>query len=388
MAVLYVTEQGARVNRKSERLLISKAGVLLRQEPLAKVEQLVLLGSVQITNAALRVCLRRGIDVALLTMGGKFLGSLTSGASPHVTLRRDQFRLLDDEARALALARRFVAGKIANQRALLGRYQRSRQSESLARALVFLRLTGERLAGCRTVDEVRGFEGRASAAYFEVFGELIDAPDMAFHTRQRRPPPDPVNVLLSFGYTMLTNAMHGVVALAGLDPHFGALHALERGRASLVLDLIEELRPVIVDTTVLRAINTRMITRRDFEDALESDEDEEEDELPELLAEVVREPDAEADGVADGGGGSGGEPAGTGGDARGTGPRPQRRQVIFTPAGVRKWVSAVEQRMLVRAVYSPRDESLTYRQIMREQVYRLARHVRGEDEYEPYEWRW
>ncbi|MBM3269817.1 MAG: CRISPR-associated endonuclease Cas1 [Candidatus Sericytochromatia bacterium] len=353
MTVLYITEQGATVGRRSERLIIQKRGQEIDQVRLADLEQVVLLGHVQMSSAAVRALLARGVDLALLSAGGAYLGRLSRGASRNIDLRRIQFRRLDDEPFALDLAKRFVRGKLVNLRTHLGRHQRTHPDDVCARSLVAIRVCLERIDGAEDLDALLGFEGRASAAYFEAFGRQLRAEGMIFTRRLRRPPPDPVNILLSFGYTLLTTVMQGYCELAGFDPFLGALHRPEYGRPSLALDLIEEFRPLAVDMPVVRAVNTRAITPADFV-ALAPDDSPIEDEWE---REECDGPEAE----------------------------PPRRRIVFTPGGVKKWLTAFERRLAESAVYPPTGQRLTYRQIMREQVYRLARHLKGEGEYEPFE---
>jgi len=350
MTVLYVTEQGAVVSRTSERLIVAKRKVVLAEVPLDDLVQVVLLGNIQLTHAATRALLERGTDVALLTGGGRFLGRIGRGRGRNIPLRRAQFRCLEDEATIVNLSRRFIQGKLHHLRMHLARVQRSRPAAELARAIAMIRRAEERLPEMRRHEQLLGLEGTASAAYFGVFGSLLRAPGMVFTERRRRPPPDPVNVLLSFGYTLLGNLMQSHIETVGLDPYLGALHKPEYGRPSLALDLIEEFRPIIVDMAVVRAVNTRTIVPTDFhreeqaddvEDAWEEEERREEGEVP-----------------------------------------PQR--LVFGALGVRKWLAAYERRLDERSRYGPEGHQLTYRQIMREQVHALARSLEDGSLYTPF----
>lgn len=352
LTILYVTEQGAAISKRSRRIVVSKARQELDQISLAELEQVVLLGNVNITSPALRCLLAKGIDLALLSYSGKYLGRLSSGASRNIDLRRTQFRKLDDPVVVLDLAKRFVGGKIRNLRTHLGRHQRTHPDDRLARAMVSLRRSFERLEAAADLAAVLGHEGQASAAYFGAFGMLLRAEGITFERRLRRPPPDPTNILLSFGYTMVGNVMQGYVELSGLDPYLGALHRPEYGRPSLALDLIEEFRSLIVDMTVVRVINTRAITPRDF--VFPSEEDapvEDEWERAEVDQEGGKIP----------------------------------RRILLTPLGAKTFLAAFERRLRDRVVYPPTGMQLTYRQVMQEQVYLLARHLKGEATYLPFE---
>ncbi|MFO8072417.1 MAG: CRISPR-associated endonuclease Cas1 [Polyangia bacterium] len=357
MRSLYVVEQGARVVREGERIRVLVGAVRMEAVRPEDLAQCVVLGNVGITTPAVRSLLAGGADVVFLTRGGRFLGRLSGGLSRNVLLRREQYRALADPARALELASSVVAAKIENQRRLLRRYQARRKDDLIAGALVSLRRFGARVAAANSLDELRGLEGGAAAAYFGCWKQLVTAEGITFEKRMRRPPPDPVNVLLSFGYTLLGNLLHSHVEAAGLDPYLGALHEPRYGRPSLVLDVIEELRPVVVDTAALRAINTRSITPRDFTDLRE--------ERDTVEARWEREDyteDAE--------------------DERSE-KRP-RRDLLFSRAGVKKWLAAFERRLDERCHYPPRDLVMSLRDIARAQVYLLARHLEGEGRYQPF----
>lgn len=334
------------------RLEVRKGRSTLQSLLLDKLEQVVLCGNVQITTQAMRALLRRGIDTAFLNLGGAFLGRLSGPLGKNIELRRVQHRRLDDPSTVQDLARRFVAGKLANSRALLRRHQREHADDRLARAQVAIRLLLERVSEAATLDELRGLEGRAAAEYFGAFPALVRAEGIEFTGRLRRPPPDPVNILLSFGYTLLGNLVQGFCELAGLDPYIGSLHAIRYGRPSLALDLIEEMRSVVVDVAVLRAINTRALRPADFVPASEEDAPAEE---------AWEREEAEHEDEA----------------------RP-RRKLLLTGDGVKRWIAAFEKRLGEQVYYPLQDRRLSYRQILQEQVWLLARHLKGEAEYEPF----
>jgi CRISPR-associated protein Cas1 len=351
VTVLYVIEQGARLERRSERIRVVKGEAVLSEIPLDGLEQVLLFGQVHLTSPVIKALLVQGVDVAFLTAGGSFLGRLTNGRARQIQLRHAQFRRLGDEAFALGLGRSLVAAKVRNQRALLLRRQRTLAQEGIARSAAAMRRLLDQLPEAGTMDQVRGLEGASAAAYFSAFGLCLQAEGMTFERRARRPPPDPVNVLLSFGYTVLGNLAQGYVEEAGLDPYFGALHELRDGRPSLVLDLIEPFRAPIVDVAVLRAVNGRAITPADFVVAHEE----------EALVEDAWEADAE--------------------DATPA----ARRPLVFLPVGARKWVAELERRLNERIADDQTGNRFTYRQLIREHVQRLARHFRSDDAYHPFE---
>ena len=343
MTVLYVVEQGARLERHRGRLRVMKGDRVLTEVPLEGLAQVLAFGHVTPTGPAIRALLANGADMVFLTAGGSFLGRLSNGRSGNVTLRQTQYRRLAEPEAALELARGLVTSKLRNQRRLLLRRQRRGPDDVVARAATAMRAALARSEDARELDVLRGYEGAAAAAYFEGFGRCIQAPDMGFTHRRRRPPPDPVNVLLSFGYTVLGNLAHGFIEEVGLDPYMGALHEARDGRPSLVLDLIEPFRAPVIDTAVLRAVNTRAITPADFAWPADGED----------------EPPADDDGEED----------------------PAARRLVFLPVGVRKWVAEVERRLGERVLDVAAGKRLTYRQLIREQAYALARHLRGEQAF-------
>jgi CRISPR-associated protein Cas1 len=179
-----------------------------------------------------------------------------------------QFERLREPDFALAFARAVVLGKLANQRTLLLRHARRRGGEArLEQGARSLKAAGLRAELATSLDELRGCEGAGAAAYFRVFGVLVEGTGFRFDGRNRRPPMDPVNALLSLGYTLLMNVVEAAIEKVGLDPHLGALHAMETGRASLACDLVEELRAPVVDSLVVAALSKKAFELADFEDA-------------------------------------------------------------------------------------------------------------------------
>jgi CRISPR-associated protein Cas1 len=264
MTTVYVADQGTVLSKTGERLLIRKGERVIRWIHAADVDQVVLFGNISITAPTISFLLTEGIDTVFLSVHGKYRGRLVADLGKNVILRRAQFERLGDSGFALDHAKRCVAGKMENGRSLLRKYNREARSDTLGRSIRRMTAAIEALSAAVDLDTVRGLEGTGSRAYFEGFGAAIRNPDMPFRKRTRRPPRDEVNAALSFGYTLLGNAVQTALNTVGLDPYFGGLHAAEYGRPSLVLDLMEEFRPVAVDALVLRMINRRMLTRNDF----------------------------------------------------------------------------------------------------------------------------
>jgi CRISPR-associated protein Cas1 len=263
---LYVTEQGSTLSRKDERLVVQKAGKTLADVPASKVIRVFIFGNVSLTTPAIAYLLKEGKDVAFLSNRGRYYGRLISSESKGAALRRDQLRASDDMSTCLELSKRFVTGKLRNQRRLLHRRPGPRTSSAAKKTTTMI----ERIQGTGSLEVLRGVEGYAARLYFSAFGGMLEG--MKFVGRRRRPPPDPVNSMLSLGYTMLTYEAFSAVSAVGLDPYVGFYHRDTYGRPSLALDIMEEFRPAVVDLIVLGAVNRGQMRHEDFEVGQEAGE--------------------------------------------------------------------------------------------------------------------
>lgn len=263
MSTLYITQQDSVLRKVDERLKITQNGQTLLDIPLIKVSQVVLFGRVTVTAATVVSLMEHGIGLCYLSEYGRYIGRLEPEFSKNSLLRVDQYRAAFDDGRKLEIAKRFVTGKLANMRVLLLRANREQESHELGRAIDRLKDAERAAEASQDLDSLLGHEGEGSAAYFSVFGKLIKQ-DFAFPGRVRRPPTDPVNAMLSFGYVLLYNDVHSACNVVGFDPYVGYLHADRYGRANLALDLMEEFRPLIVDSVVLTCLNKRIIQQDDF----------------------------------------------------------------------------------------------------------------------------
>ena len=268
MPPFYVHTQGARLCYRDRRLVVEKDDQTLTAVPAAHVSEVILLGNVSLTPPALTYLLGAGIDVVFLTLEGQYKGRLVGPERGNGLLRLRQYARVSDPDWALGVARAVVAAKLHNLRTLLRRYARRTDDPEREAALSAAadRLTDllPQVERTRTLNALSGVEGRGTAVYFSVFRHLITVPGWRFEKRARRPPPDPVNALLSFGYTLLTHQMESAVWTVGLDPYLGFLHQGAYNRPSLALDLIEPFRPVLVDSLVLRCLNNRILLPEHF----------------------------------------------------------------------------------------------------------------------------
>lgn len=331
MPPLYVVEQGARLRVDRRALLVERPdGTRLARVPLAHTNAVIVFGNVVLTLPAMKRLLAAGVDVVFLSQEGRYQGRLVGPLTRFGQLRQQQYDLLRSQAVRLSLARQIVHGKCLNMRTLLQRYNRDLGRAEIAAAVNRLGTLAERARRAGNLNALRGVEGSASAAYFGVFRLLLKR-DWAFEKRLRRPPPDPVNVLLSLGYTLLTRELEAAVAIVGLDPYIGALHDTEYGRPSLALDLVEEFRAIVVDSVVLACLNNEVILPGDFS------------------------------------------------------PGPPQRPVILSEGGKRRFIQALEDRIMTTIRHPVTHETMTYRRAFEIQTRLLARCLReGRTDYQPF----
>lgn len=288
MATLYLTEPGTTVRLEGDCLVVSVPGAEgnARQKvrvPLIQVERVVVYGSITLTTPVLRALLAQQADVCYCTRRGRFLGRLDGAEGKNSLLRLEQRRAHDDPRRAFALARAFVEGKLANMRTMLLRANRKRGDPEIQRAADALRALraeleslevpeGERVDPARpqagtAYGRLLGIEGAGTGVYFGVFARLLRE-DWGFGGRERHPPRDPVNALLSFGYVLLMNQAASAARIVGMDPYVGFLHSSQYGKPALALDVMEPFRPLIVDSVVLTLLNNGILKRDDFREEL------------------------------------------------------------------------------------------------------------------------
>jgi len=263
---LYVQEHGAYVGKRGDCLRVSLAREVKCEPRLLHTSQVCLHGAAQMTTQALQSCLRAGVPVTWFSGGGYFLGMTRGLHHRNVELRRRQFATASDSARCLALARGLVFSKLRNQRTLL----RRNASDLPPQALEGLRRAARRARRAKDLATLLGIEGAGARLYFEHFAKMLKGPAEGagerfdFNGRNRRPPKDPVNALLSFGYALLTKDWTVTLQAVGFDPLMGFYHQPRYGRPALSLDLMEEFRPLIVDSVVLSVLNNRIVRPGDF----------------------------------------------------------------------------------------------------------------------------
>lgn len=268
---LYVTSEGAHLRKDGETVAVDVDGATRARTPVHLLGQIVCLGQVSVSPAALGFALESGISVSFLSYAGRLLGRVEGPQTGNVLLRRAQHAATADPALALTVARPMVAAKLANQRAVLRRHLRdhagSPGAEAVEAAQVRLLYAARLALAAPDLDALRGQEGDGAALYWGVFPSLLREPAMAaaFTGRNRRPPLDPVNAVLSFLYALLGADARAACEVHGLDPQMGFLHRDQPGRMSLALDLMEEFRAPLADRVALSLVNRRQLGPSDFE---------------------------------------------------------------------------------------------------------------------------
>jgi len=272
---LYLNSQGFRVGCKNEVLQVKDKEKLVEEVRIRDVSHVALFGNIQITTQAIQALCEQDVPVTYFSMGGWFYGITRGHELKNVFLRMEQFRLARDPITCLALARQFVHGKIRNHRTMLMR----NHVEPPESVILKLKRAAEDALEATSIEELLGIEGAAASLYFQNFNGMIKAEDAAsaaqesqtaplptfnFSTRNRRPPTDPVNALLSLSYSMLSKDCTLACLAIGFDPFIGFYHQPRFGRPALGLDLMEEFRPLVAESSVLNCINNRIVTENDF----------------------------------------------------------------------------------------------------------------------------
>ncbi|MDD3553726.1 MAG: CRISPR-associated endonuclease Cas1 [Deltaproteobacteria bacterium] len=341
MATLYLVEPQTIVHKDGGRLIIKKDGTVLQTVHITKLEQVVVAGPVMFTHAAIQTLLNENIDTIFTNRFGKYYGRLEGPESKNIFLRKEQFRRHDDAQFGLSFTKSVVCGKLRNQRTILARIQKNHKID-LAQPIAILSRLIDSAKEALNLDALRGYEGQGSAIYFKAWGQGIKSEHFSFTGRTRRPPKDPINALLSLGYTFLSHTIARAVSIAGIDPYLGYLHSLEYGRPSLILDLMEEWRPALIDSFVSSMINLNVIKSDDFQ-----------------KGEIINQDDTDDHNTSE--------------------------AIYLTSTGFRKFIGQYERRINEKATYHLDGMERTYRDIILCQVRHFVQYIKGDvKEYMPF----
>lgn len=262
MRYLYVCEQGSVVGTTNGRIEVRNSGMILKSVPEQLVDAIALYGNIQMTAQCITKCLQTGIHVIYYSMNGTYYGRLIAPNHVDVELQRMQANLEHQEMFRLELSKRIIAAKIQNQTVLL-RKNRNNCTHEIDRTIALMKQMKKKVEATTDCNQLLGYEGIAARLYFQELGKLVPQ-EFAFQRRSKRPPKDPYNALISLGYSMITNELYGKIESRGLNPYFGILHKDKKKHPSLVSDLVEEWRPVLVDSVALSMIKSQELVLEDF----------------------------------------------------------------------------------------------------------------------------
>lgn len=263
MPVLYITEQRAIVRKTSDRLIVEKEGKVLLEVPCLKLDTVMIFGNVQVTTQALMEMMDHGIELAFLSTHGQLRCQLTPPKAKNVVLRMRQYEESRSERFCLAFAREIVAAKIDSSAAVIRRFRANHPKSISADEVKALEPAAQSARLAASLDSLRGVEGTAAARYFGCLEAMIPT-SFGFSGRNRRPPRDPMNALLSFGYVLVGNELQALLDAMGFDPYLGFFHQIDYGRPSLALDLLEEFRAALVDRFSAGLLNLGVLKAADF----------------------------------------------------------------------------------------------------------------------------
>ncbi len=269
MATLYLVQQGMMLRKEQGRFVVQEGSIKGRsgkvtEIPIREVERILVLGNVQISTTAISVCLEEQIPIVFLTQLGDYKGHLWSSEFCDLPVEAAQYGRRRDEGFQVGMVRQILRGKLMNSKLLLLRLNRKRQVVGLRAKLGRIDQHLGSISQATDLNVLRGHEGAVARLYFGALGEMITHPDFALVGRSRRPPKDPVNSLLSFGYTLLFNNVLSLILAEGLSPYLGNLHRSDRKAPHLAFDLMEEFRSIVVDSLVVRLVNQKILRPSDF----------------------------------------------------------------------------------------------------------------------------
>ena len=262
MSLVYVSDPKSIIAVNGNKLIIKYSDNMSRSIPIELVEGISLLGPAQLTSQCMETCMVKGIPVSFLSKGGRYFGRLISSGHIRPELQRHQCALYDKPF-AIELSKRICTAKIKNQLTVVRRYKKG-INKSLESELFAMKNSISKISSCSRISEIIGYEGQAAKSYFSALAECID-PDFRFKGRNRRPPRDPFNSMISLGYSIIMNEIYSEIEMRGLNPYFGFIHRDAEKHPTLASDLMEEWRAVLVDTTVMALINGHEIKKDAFD---------------------------------------------------------------------------------------------------------------------------
>lgn len=263
MSVIYIKEQGAYIKKADRRIKVEKNGRELADIPLHTISSLSVMGNVQITTQTLHMLMKEGIDVSFFTYSGNYVGQIAAESSKNIFLRFAQYESYQNIETRMQLAKTIVRNKVNNQMEIIRQFNWKGAEYDYTKDITQMQNHLMSLDEKTTSNEIMGVEGICSAVYFTCYGHMFKC-RVKFDGRNRRPPKDPINIILSLAYTLLTKEVAAVLASESFEPYLGFLHGIRYGRKSLSLDIVEEFRQPVVDRLVLRLFNKQILSEYDF----------------------------------------------------------------------------------------------------------------------------
>jgi CRISPR-associated protein Cas1 len=345
----YILEPGTYLRKSGPNIALVRGKKVVEEVALDSLQQLTLIGYTTLSGAVIRALINHRVETVLLNGRGRFEGRISIDEHKHVQRRQGQYVKLSDRAFLVRTARNIVHGKLKTQARFLNLRGQKLNKESLRAWGMAIRALSRQVAELHTGQDmqlVRGMEGHGSRLYFQAFPHLLSNPAFSFTGRNRRPPLDPVNALLSFVYTLLTNEVLTAIKRVGLDPYLGSLHEPAYGRPSLACDLVEEWRVFLGDRLVLGLLNRKTMSPDDFVYRQVATTD------------YVDEKDLK-----------------------------QKRPVEMKPGICRAFLKSYEEWMNKSLLVPGTNRHSTYRGLILDQARLFERYVLGEvTEYEPFDW--
>lgn len=263
MSVLYLREQNAKISKQGNRIVVVQDNKNILDIPVRKVDRILIFGNIQITTQAMTVLLDEQVDVAFFSQRGRLKGTLNGMMSKNIHLRLAQYECWHDESTRIQMGQQFIRSKLDNMVQILLRYNYNHTEADFGSSIDIIKQKAKTLSTMNNAESIMGVEGYSSRIYFECFARMCRR-EMQFPGRHKHPSTDPVNALLSLGYTLVGSEITAVLEGMSFDPYLGFLHGIKYGRQSLALDMLEEFRQAIIDPFTLKLINNRMFTEGDF----------------------------------------------------------------------------------------------------------------------------
>lgn len=260
---LYITQQGSYLHKQRETILVEREKQKLIQLPIHSIEHIMCFGNVLVSPFVMGLCADNNVSISFFTEYGKYIGRFQGKRNGNVLLRKAQYKV--SEVNPIPIARNIIAAKIQSSKRILQRHIRNYGPDSdIKEQIKYIEHSISKLQLATDIDVIRGIEGHVAARYFLAFPKLLTRQEFQFESRNRRPPRDPINAMLSFLYTILGNQISGALQTVGLDPQVGFLHAIRSGRDSLAQDILEEFRAWWIDRLVLTLVNRLQVKHNDF----------------------------------------------------------------------------------------------------------------------------